>query len=67
MDEVSTDLVWHAADPVGAAEMLRNNRVHSRHQTNRSPSVDHPKRVNLTFGSAYQLRQDSTCFSRNSE
>lgn len=49
MGRLSTLLAWHAADPVDAAEQLRNDRVYSLYQTNRNPFVDHPEWVNLTF------------------
>ena len=53
MGKLSTLLAWHKADPVDAAEQLRNDRVYSLYQTNRNPFVDHPEWVNLTFAPAY--------------
>jgi len=38
-------LQWHAADPVDAAEVTRNQAVFTW-QTNRNPFVDHPEFVN---------------------
>jgi hypothetical protein len=48
MGKLSTLLLWNAADPVDAAEELRNDLVYG-YQTNRNPFVDHPEWVNLTF------------------
>ncbi len=41
-------LEWHAADPVDAGELLRNDVVAS-FQGNRNPFVDHPEWVDLLF------------------
>lgn len=49
MGKLSTLLEWHQADPVEAAEQLRNDLIHSLYQTNRNPFVDHPEWINLTF------------------
>jgi endonuclease I len=53
MGKLSTLLAWHNADPVDAAEQLRNDLVYSLYQTNRNPFVDHPEWVNLTFAPAH--------------
>jgi endonuclease I len=53
MGRLSTLLAWHAADPVDAAEQLRNDRIYALYQTNRNPFVDHPEWVNLTFAPAH--------------
>lgn len=45
----STLLLWHAADPVDADEMRRNDVVFGA-QGNRNPFVDHPEWVGLLFG-----------------
>lgn len=36
---------WHAADPVTAAEVQRNNVIHTSYQGNRNPFIDHPEWV----------------------
>lgn len=41
-------LSWHAADPVDAKEMARNDWVYS-YQNNRNPFVDHPEWVDCLF------------------
>lgn len=56
MGKLSTLLTWHAADPVDAAERLRNDLVYSLYQTNRNPFVDQPEWVNLTFAPAHPDR-----------
>lgn len=56
MGRLSTLLAWHQADPVDAAEQLRNDLVYSLYQTNRNPFVDHPEWVNLTFAPAHTNR-----------
>lgn len=53
MGRLSTLLAWHHADPVDAAEQLRNDLIYSLYQTNRNPFVDHPEWVNLTFAPAH--------------
>lgn len=52
MGRLGTLLAWHQADPVDAAELLRNDLVFSLYQTNRNPFIDHPEWVNLTFAPA---------------
>ena len=52
MGRLSTLLAWHNADPVDAAEQLRNDRIYTLYQFNRNPFVDHPEWVNLTFAPA---------------
>jgi endonuclease I len=54
--KLSTLLAWHNADPVDAAEQLRNERIYSLYQTNRNPFVDHPEWVNLTVAPAFTNR-----------
>jgi endonuclease I len=53
MGRLTTLLAWHAADPVDAAEQLRNDRIYSLYQTNRNPFVDHPEWVNLALAPAH--------------
>lgn len=53
MGKLSTLLAWHQADPVDAAEQLRNDLIHSLYQANRNPFVDHPEWVNLTLAPAH--------------
>jgi len=48
MGRFSTLIKWHQADPVDAAETLRNDLVYS-YQTNRNPFVDHPEWVVAAF------------------
>ena len=48
MGRLATLLAWHQADPVDAAERLRNDRVYS-YQTNRNPFVDHPEWIQTLF------------------
>jgi endonuclease I len=42
-------LSWHAADPVSAREIARNNALYAR-QGNRNPYIDHPEYVNSIWG-----------------
>ena len=58
MGRLSTLLKWAAADPVDAAEQLRNDRVYSLYQTNRNPFVDHPEWVNLAFAPKLNIALD---------
>ncbi len=43
-------LAWHAADPVSAREIARNNAIYAR-QGNRNPYIDNPNYVNQIWGS----------------
>ena len=47
---LDTLLEWHIADPVDAAERVRNDLVHSDYQQNRNPFVDHPEWVVAIYG-----------------
>ncbi len=49
MGRFTTLLEWHFADPVSAAERVRNDRVYSLYQANRNPFVDHPEWVAAVF------------------
>ncbi len=49
--KLDTLLEWHIADPVDAAERVRNDLVHSDYQKNRNPFVDHPEWVVAIYGS----------------
>ena len=42
-------LAWHAADPVSAREIARNNAIYTR-QGNRNPFIDNPSYVNMIWG-----------------
>lgn len=42
-------LAWHAADPVSAREIARNNALYVR-QGNRNPYIDHPEYANMIWG-----------------
>ncbi len=42
-------LTWHAADPVSAREIARNNALYTR-QGNRNPYIDNPSYVNMVWG-----------------
>ena len=42
-------LAWHAADPVSAREIARNNAIYAR-QGNRNPYIDNPSYVNMVWG-----------------
>ncbi len=42
-------LAWHAADPVSAREVARNNAIYAR-QGNRNPFIDNPSYVNMIWG-----------------
>lgn len=46
---LATLLEWNSADPVDAAEILRNDEIED-YQTNRNPFVDHPEWVNAIYG-----------------
>ena len=48
MGRLSTLLRWNQADPVDAAELLRNDLIFS-YQTNRNPFVDHPEFVAAAY------------------
>ena len=48
MGRLSTLLQWHAADPVDAREVARNDAV-AFYQGNRNPFVDHPEWVDCIF------------------
>ncbi|QDU65325.1 endonuclease [Engelhardtia mirabilis] len=48
MGLLSTLLAWHAADPVDAVEMARNDAVYG-FQGNRNPFIDHPEWVDCIF------------------
>lgn len=43
-------ILWNQADPVDAAEIERNNRIHQL-QKNRNPFIDHPEWVDEIWGS----------------
>lgn len=49
MGRLNTLLQWHFADPVDAAEELRNDRVDSLYQGNRNPFVDESAFVEALF------------------
>lgn len=42
-------LAWHAADPVSAREIARNNAIYTR-QGNRNPFIDNPNYANMIWG-----------------
>ncbi|MFC4815787.1 MULTISPECIES: endonuclease [unclassified Flavobacterium] len=42
-------LAWHAADPVSAREIARNNAIYAR-QGNRNPFIDNPNYVSMIWG-----------------
>ena len=42
-------LSWHAADPVSAREIARNNAIYAR-QGNRNPFIDNPNYVSMIWG-----------------
>ena len=44
MGKLSTLIQWHLADPVDAAEQLRNDVIET-YQGNRNPFIDHPEWV----------------------
>lgn len=48
MGMLSVLIQWHAADPVDARELVRNDRVF-QFQGNRNPFVDHPEWVGCLF------------------
>ena len=48
MGMLSTLLAWHAADPVDAKELARNDEVYN-YQGNRNPFIDHPEWVDCLF------------------
>ncbi|MEV0889741.1 endonuclease [Promicromonospora sp. NPDC050262] len=41
--KISVLLAWHAADPVSAAEIRRNDIIYGDWQHNRNPFIDHPE------------------------
>lgn len=47
--KLSDLLAWHAADPVDAYEINRNNVIYS-FQHNRNPFIDHPEYVSYIWG-----------------
>lgn len=47
--ELNQLLAWHAADPVSATEIARNNASYV-YQGNRNPYIDHPEYVNQIWG-----------------
>ena len=49
MGRLTTLLLWHLADPVSAAERLRNDCVQAR-QGNRNPFIDRPEWISSLFG-----------------
>ena len=50
MGRFTTLVRWHWADPVDAAEQLRNDRIFDLYQHNRNPFVDHPEWVDAVYG-----------------
>ena len=50
MGKFTTLVRWHWADPVDAAEQLRNDRIYDLYQHNRNPFVDHPEWVEAVYG-----------------
>lgn len=60
MGRLSTLLKWHAADPVSAEEMLRNDRIYSLYQTNRNPFVDRPDWVAAVFVPTLSAARDGS-------
>jgi endonuclease I len=62
MGRLSTLLRWSQADPVDAAEMLRNDRVYS-YQTNRNPFVDRPGWVAAAFIPALSIARASNAIA----
>jgi len=56
MGRLSTLLAWHEADPVDAAEALRNDLVYNW-QTNRNPFIDHPEWVRLVFWPGLEVQR----------
>jgi endonuclease I len=51
MGMLTTLLAWHAADPVDARELYRNEVVYM-FQGNRNPFIDHPEWVDCLYGSS---------------
>jgi endonuclease I len=49
MGRLTTLLLWHLADPVSPAEMLRNDCVQAK-QGNRNPFIDRPEWVKTVYG-----------------
>ncbi|CAD7801479.1 Extracellular ribonuclease [Chryseobacterium aquaeductus] len=47
--ELNQLLAWHAADPVSAEEVARNNASYN-YQSNRNPFIDNPAYVGLIWG-----------------
>ena len=62
MGRLSTLLRWSQADPVDAAEQLRNDRVYS-YQNNRNPFVDRPDWVAAAFIPALSIARASSTFT----
>lgn len=54
-------LRWHEQDEVDDFEMARNERIFG-YQYNRNPFIDHPKLVELIWGSSYETVSLETSF-----
>lgn len=50
-------LEWHAADPVSAKEVARNNTIFSNLQGNRNPYIDNPQWVEAIWGADVGIRE----------
>ena len=48
--KLSVLLAWSAADPPGAFEKRRNDRIYTTWQGNRNPFIDHPEWAQSVFG-----------------
>ncbi len=59
-------LTWHAADPVDAFELNRNNMIHA-YQGNRNPFIDHPEWVALAFKDACVTEVDPIGFATQND
>ncbi len=55
-------ITWHAADPVDAFELSRNNKIHE-YQGNRNPFIDHPEWVAIAFKDVCVTEVDSIGFA----